>query len=420
MGMHLSYSLHDKLLFKMKNAFLPLCLALALFTPIMAAEEETKQSLVLPQTPAQLDYYVNQAHNGRLGQSLSRYAVLLPDLPSVTPAIKAGFQRDKRARFAVLDKINEFIAQNTGKAPLVIIIGENHNDPLAARYLNFFLRRIPNITHLGMEAFLNNPSAQKSISEDEYKEFNRTLGDKKPQILKLLDRQEEHINVYDNKLLERIILSEGQQSLIDEFMAGDVAIPYRLNMTDILYGTDTLTGSAKDQETVRLLALTILITAVNAIDEDGMLTRLETLELCRQRSIKAFGFHQPVSIMDVNALSSDRNSYYTWSLDSYYAQVINHYLASAKERNRVVMLISIGAAHAERSHLPIFLPEDCRVYVVDLAATNKTIEDAIVRLKMGLETGWIDLGGAAKKEGYLGSRQADIYMHYPTPAEAPY
>lgn len=376
--------------------------------------------MVLPQTPAQLDYYVNQAHNGKLGQELSRYAELLPDLATVTPAIKAGFRKDKRARFAVLGKINEFIAQNTGKAPLVIIIGENHNDPLATRYLNFFLRRIPNITHLGMEAFLNDPSAQKTVSDDEYKEINATLSDKQTQILKLLERQEEHINVYDNRLLERIILNEGQQNLIDEFLAGDVAIPYRLNMTDILYGTDALAGSAKDKETLRLLALTILITAVNAIDEDGMLTRLETLELCRQRNIHAFGFHQPVSIMDVNALSSDRNNYYTWTLDSYYAQVINHYLASAKERNQVVMLLSIGAAHAERSHLPIFLPEDCRVYVVDLAATNKTIEDALIRAKLGLETGWIDLGEAAKKEGYLGSRQADIYMHYPTPAEAPY
>jgi hypothetical protein len=404
----------------MKRAILPLFL-LAILSPLaMTAGEEQKPALVLPQTPAQLDYYVNQAHNGMLGQSLSRYAVILPDLPSVTPAIKAGFQQDKRARFAVLGKINEFIGQNAGKAPLVIIIGENHNDPLAARYLNFFLRRIPNITHLGMEAFLNDPSAQKPISEDEYKEFNKTLGDKKPLILKLLERQEEHINVYDSKLLERIILDEGQQSLIDEFLAGDVAIPYQLNMPDILYGTDTLSGSSHARETVRLLALTILITAVNAIDEDGMLTRLETLELCRQRNIRAFGFHQPVSIMDVNALSSDRNSYYTWTLDSYYAQVINHYLASAKERNGVVMMLSVGAAHAERSHLPMFLPEDCRVYVVDLAATNKTIEDAIVRSKLVLETGWIDLAESAKKEGYLGSRQADIYMQYPTPAEAPY
>ena len=404
----------------MKNAFLPICLFLALVTTIFAAEEEPQQSLVLPQTPAQLDFYVNQAHNGRLGQSLSRYAILLPDQPSVTPAIKAGFRRDKLARFAVLGRINEFIAQNAGKAPVIIIIGENHNDPLAARYLNFFLRRIPNLTQLGMEAFLNNPSAQKPITDDEYKEINATLGDKKQQILKLLERQEEHINVYDSKLLERIILDEGQQSLIDEFLTGDVAIPYQLNMPDILYGKDALAGSAKGQETVRLLALTILITAVNAIDEDGMLTRLETLELCRQRNIRAFGFHQPVSIMDVNALSSDRNNYYTWTLDSYYAQVINHYLAAAKERNQVVMLLSVGAAHAERSHLPMFLPEDCRIYVVDLAATNKTIENAIERNKMVLETGWIDLGEAAKKEGYLGSRQADIYMHYPTPAEAPY
>jgi hypothetical protein len=404
----------------MKRAILPLFLLEILSSLAIATGEEQKPTLVLPQTQAQLDFYVNQAHNGRLGQELSRYAVLLPDLPTVTPAIKSGFCRDKRARFAVLGKINEFIEQNKGKAPLVILIGENHNDPLAARYLNFFLRRIPSLTHLGMEAFLNDPSAQKPITEDEYKDFNATLNDKKPLILKLLERQEERINVYDNKLLERIILDEGQQNLIDEFITGNVAIPYHLNMTDILYGTDALTGSPRAQETVRLLALTILITAVNAIDEDGMLTRLETLELCRQRSIKAFGFHQPVSVMDVNALSSDRNSYYTWTLDSYYAQVINHYLAAAKERNQVVMLISIGAAHAERSHLPIFLPEDCRVYVVDLAATNKTIEDAIVRSKLGMETGWIDLGGAAKKEGYLGSRQADIYMHYPTPAEAPY
>lgn len=404
----------------MKRVFLPISLSLAFVTAISAAGDEPKPALVLPQTPAQVDYYVNQAHNGRLGQSLSRYALLLPDLTRVVPAVKAGFKKDMKARFAVLGRINEFVEQNIGKAPLVIIIGENHNDPLAARYLNFFLRRLPHITHLGMEAFLNNPTAQKSISEDEYKGINTTLADKKPQILKLLERQEEHINVYDSKLLERIILDEGQQSLIDEFLAGDVAIPYQLNMTDILYGTDALSGSSHARETVRLLALTILITAVNAIDEDGMLTRLETLELCRQRGIKAFGFHQPVSIMDVNALSSERNNYYTWTLDSYYAQVINHYLASTKERNQVVLLLSIGAAHAERSHLPIFLPEDCRVYVVDLAATNKTIEDAIVRAKLGLETGWIDLGEAAKKEGYLGSRQADIYMHYPTPAEAPY
>jgi len=376
--------------------------------------------LVLPQTPAQLDYYVNQAHNGKLGEQLSRYALLQPDLPIVTPAIKAGFKRDKRARFAVLGKINEFIGQNVGKAPIIIVIGENHNDPLAARYLNFFLRRIPKVTHLGMEAFLNDPTMQKPITEDEYKEFNATLSDKKPQILKLLERQEEHINVYDNKLLERIILNEGQQSLIEDFLKGDVAIPNQLNMTDILYGSDKLKGSPRAQETLRMLALTILITAVNAIDEDGMLTRLETLEICRERGIIAFGFHQPVSIMDVNVLSSDRNNYYTWALDSYYAQVINQYLVKAKDRNNVVIMLSIGAAHAERSHLPIFLPEDCRIYVVDLAATSKIIEDAIVRAKLRLETGWLDLGNEAKKEGYLGSRQADIYMHYPTPAEAPY
>lgn len=376
--------------------------------------------MVLPQTPAQLDYYVNQAHNGKLGEQLSRYALLQPDLPIVTPAIKAGFKRDKRARFAVLGKINEFIGQNVGKAPIIIVIGENHNDPLAARYLNFFLRRIPKVTHLGMEAFLNDPTMQKPITEDEYKEFNATLSDKKPQILKLLERQEEHINVYDNKLLERIILNEGQQSLIEDFLKGDVAIPNQLNMTDILYGSDKLKGSPRAQETLRMLALTILITAVNAIDEDGMLTRLETLEICRERGIIAFGFHQPVSIMDVNVLSSDRNNYYTWALDSYYAQVINQYLVKAKDRNNVVIMLSIGAAHAERSHLPIFLPEDCRIYVVDLAATSKIIEDAIVRAKLRLETGWLDLGNEAKKEGYLGSRQADIYMHYPTPAEAPY
>ena len=242
------------------------------------------------------------------------------------------------------------------------------------RYLNFFLRRIPNITHLGMEAFLNDPSAQKPITDDEYKEINTTLGDKKPQILKLLERQEEHINVYDSKLLERIILDEGQQSLIDEFLAGDVAIPYRLNMPISCMAQIRLPVHPKHRKRCACSALTILITAVNAIDEDGMLTRLETLELCRQSNIRAFGFHQPVSIMDVNALSSDRNSYYTWTLDSYYAQVINHYLASAKERNRVVMMLSVGAAHAERSHLPMFLPEDCRVYVVDLAPPTKPLK----------------------------------------------
>jgi hypothetical protein len=395
-------------------------IGLCLVSSTCAWGDEARPALVLPQTPAQLDYYVNQAHNGRLGQELSRYALLLPDLPTVTPAIKAGFRRDKRARFAVLGKINDFIAQNRGKAPLLIIIGENHNDPLAARYLNFFLRRIPTVNYLGMEAFLNDPNNQKPITEAEYKAINTLLVVKKDEILKLLERQEEHINVYESQLLERLILNEGQQTLIDEFLKGDVAIPYQLNMTDILYGADALSGSLRAQETVRLLALTILITAVNAIDEDGMLTRLETLELCRERGIHAFGFHQPVSIMDVNALSSDRNDYYTWSLDSYYAQVINHYLAAAKERKDVVMLLSVGAAHAERSHLPIFLPEDCRVYVVDLAATNKTIEDALTRAKLGLETGWIDLGGAAIKKGYLGSRVADIYLRYPTPAEAPY
>jgi hypothetical protein len=405
-------------LIKMKHIIITLCFCLIFST--CALGDEVKPALVLPQTPAQLDYYVNQAHNGRLGQELSRYALLLPDLPTVMPAIKAGFRRDKRARFAVLGKINEFITENRGKAPLVIIIGENHNDPLAARYLNFFLRRIPAINYLGMEAFLNDPTKQKPVSEDEYKAIRAILDEKKPEILKLLERQEEHINVYDSKLLERLILNEGQQTLIDDFLKGDVAIPYQLNTTDILYGENALTGSPHAQETVRLLTLTILITAVNAIDEDGMLTRLETLELCREHGIYAFGFHQPVSIMDVAALSSDRNDYYTWTLDSYYAQVINHYLAAAKERNSVVMLLSIGAAHAERSHLPIFLPEDCRVFVVDLAATDKTIEDALARAKLGLETGWIDLGKAAKKEGYLGSRVANVYLRYPTPAEAPY
>jgi hypothetical protein len=108
----------------MKIAILPICLFTILSPLAMAAEEEQKPAPVLPQTPAQLDFYVNQAHNGRLGQGLSSYGLLLPDLPTVMPAVKAGFNKDMTARFAVLDKINEFVEQNVGKAPLVIIIGE--------------------------------------------------------------------------------------------------------------------------------------------------------------------------------------------------------------------------------------------------------------------------------------------------------
>lgn len=379
-----------------------------------------EKSIFIPSGVLQLDVIVNSAFNGIAGLKLKDYATFSYDAKEAAKAMKKAYKKDPRAREKVLEEIRQFVSENKGKRPVVLLFGENHNDLQATRFFNYFIKRIPEVNMVGMETFLNNQDKETAFDRDDYKNLQKLLKDKRESIIKLLDRKEETINLYGDPLLERIVMSDGQQALIDHFLQSELIIPDDINLYDVLYEETKLNGSEQDIQNLRLLSLTILVTAINTISEDGILTRLETLQHCRDKKIKAFGFHQVVGAMDPDVLSANRNSYYTWALDCYYSQVIMRYMDAEKERDSVVMALNLGAAHAERSHLPMMMPDDVAVMIIDLASTSKPVEDAIDASGHGADIGWIELSKIAISAGYSGARVADIYLHYPTPAEAPF